>query len=45
MADFQTAGTDFATGIQSSAGAAETPLNTGAQEFKSFAASVKASCN
>jgi hypothetical protein len=45
MADFQTAGTDFAGSTQSSAAAGETPLSTGAQEFKSFAASVKATCN
>jgi hypothetical protein len=45
MADFQTAGTDFAAGTQSSVSAGETPLSTGAQEFKSFAASVKATCN
>lgn len=45
MADFQTAGTDFAAGTQSSAAAGETPLKTAAQEFQSFAASVKATCN
>ncbi len=45
MADFRTAGTDFAGGTQSSATAGETPLSTGAQEFKSFGASVKATCN
>lgn len=45
MADLQTAGTDFATGIQSSAAAGETPLKTASGEFKNFAASVKATCN
>jgi hypothetical protein len=45
MADFQTAGTDFATGIQSSAAAGEAPLKTASREFKNFAASVKATCN
>ena len=45
MADFQTAGTDFATGIQSSAAEGEAPLSTGTQEIKSFSASVKATCN
>jgi hypothetical protein len=45
MADFQTAGTDFAAGTQSSATAGETALSTGAQEFKSFGANVKATCN
>ena len=44
LADFQVAGADFATGVQSSATAGETPLSTGTQEFKSFAASVKATC-
>jgi hypothetical protein len=44
-ADFQTAGTDFATGIQSSAAAGGTPLKTASREFKNFAASVKATCN
>jgi len=44
MADFQTAGTDFATGVQSSAAAGETPLSTGSQEIKSFSADVKATC-
>jgi len=45
MADFQTAGTDFATGIQSSAAEGEAPLSTGTQEIKNFSASVKATCN
>ena len=45
LADFQIAGTDFASGVQSTATAGETPLSTGTQEFKGFAASVKATCN
>jgi hypothetical protein len=45
MADFQVSGTDFATGIQSSAAAGETPLKDASREFESFAASVKATCN
>ena len=45
MADFQVSGTDFATGIQSSAAAGETPLKNASREFESFAASVKATCN
>jgi hypothetical protein len=45
MADFQTAGTDFATGIQSGAAEGEAPLSTGTQEIKNFSASVKATCN
>jgi hypothetical protein len=45
MADFQVSGTDFATGIQSSTEAGETPLKNASREFQSFAASVKATCN
>ena len=45
MGDFQAAGTQFATGIQSSAAAGETSLTTASGEFKNFAAGVKATCN
>lgn len=45
MADFQLAGTQFSTGIQANAKAGETPLKTAVGEFKSFGASVKATCN
>jgi hypothetical protein len=45
MGDFQAAGTQFATGIQSSAAAGDTSLVTASREFKNFAAGVKATCN